>query len=206
MILLKSIEERMKINKIVSISAMVLSLIITVIGFLFSYNLVADSRKSIYILDNGIPILVKQTDELLNRPVEYKAQVELFHNLFFTLAPDDKYIKSNIEDKALYLIDDTGKKEYANLREKGFYNQVISSNTMVTVKTDSIILKLDEKKFFYYGTQIINRKASVIIRKLITEGSYDNIIRTPNNSHGVLLKNWKIRDNSQISKQYKFTF
>jgi hypothetical protein len=46
---------------------------------------------------------------LLNRPVEYKAQIELFHRLFFTLAPDDAYIKENIQ-KSLYLIDDSGKK------------------------------------------------------------------------------------------------
>ncbi len=205
MALVKSIEEKIKINKIISISAMVLSLVITLSGLFYSYALVSDSRKSIYILDNGVPILVKQTDELLNRPVEYKAQVELFHRLFFTLAPDDKYIKNNIE-KALYLIDDTGKKEYANLRERGFYNQVISSNTTVTVKTDSITLDLDKKNFAFYGKQIINRKTSVIVRNLMTEGHYKNIIRTPQNPHGVLLLDWKILDNTEISKQYKYNF
>ncbi len=206
MAIIKNIEQRIKVNKIVSISAMILALVITSIGFYFSYKLVTDARKSIYIIDNGVPILVKQTDELLNRPVEYKSQVELFHRLFFTLAPDDQYIKSNIEEKALYLIDDTGKKEYANLRERGFYNQIISSNAMVTIKTDSIKLDLQNKRFVYYGTQIINRKTSVIIRKLITEGSYKNIIRTPKNSHGVLLENWKILDNTEISKKYKYNF
>lgn len=206
MAIIKNIEQRIKINKVVSISAMVLSLIVTSSGFFFSYKLVADARKSIYIIDNGVPILVKQTDDLLNRPVEYKSQVELFHRLFFTLAPDDQYIKSNIEEKALYLIDDTGKKEYANLRERGFYNQIISSNAMVTIKTDSIKLNLKDKRFFYYGTQIINRKTSVIIRKLITEGHYKNIIRTPKNTHGVLLENWKILDNTEISKKYKYNF
>jgi hypothetical protein len=59
--------------------------------------MIQDSRKSIYILDNGVPVLAKQTDVLLNRPVEYKAQIELFHRLFFTLAPDDAYIKENIQ-------------------------------------------------------------------------------------------------------------
>jgi hypothetical protein len=81
--------------------------------------MIQDSRKSIYILDNGVPVLAKQTDVLLNRPVEYKAQIELFHRLFFTLAPDDAYIKENIQ-KSLYLIDDSGKKEYTNLKKKDF--------------------------------------------------------------------------------------
>lgn len=206
MALVTSIEKRIKINQVVSISAMVFAVIISLSSFFYSYKLVSDSRKSLYVLDNSVPILVKQTDELLNRPVEYKAQVELFHRLFFTLAPDDKYVKANIEDKALYLIDDTGKKEYANLREKGFYNQVISSNSMITLQTDSIRLNLDKKKFVYYGTEIINRKTSLIVRKLITEGSYENIIRTPKNPHGVLLKNWKILDNSEVSKKLKYNF
>jgi hypothetical protein len=55
-------------------------------------------------LDNGVPVLAKQTDVLLNRPVEYKAQIELFHRLFFTLAPDDAYIKDNIQKSFISLM------------------------------------------------------------------------------------------------------
>ena len=88
--IVKDIDKKIKINKAVSISVIFSAVILVIVGFLFAYKLVEDSRKSMYILDNGVPILVKQTDELLNRPVEYKSQVELFHRLFFTLAPDDK--------------------------------------------------------------------------------------------------------------------
>lgn len=201
--LIKNIEKRIKINKAVSITAIVFALLLVIAGFVFAYTLIQDSRKSIYVLDNGVPVLVKQTDEMLNRPVEYKAQIELFHRLFFTLAPDDAYIKENVE-KSLYLIDDSGKKEYANLREKGFYNQLISSNSMVTIHTDSIKVDAEKMQFMYFGTQIINRKSSLMKRKLITEGFFQNIIRSPNNPHGVLLKNWRIIDNSEISNQQKF--
>lgn len=201
--LVKDIEKKIKINKSVSIATVVFACVIVICGFLFSYRLIQDSRKSIYILDNGVPILVQQTDELLNRPVEYRSQIELFHRLFFTLPPDDQYIKENVE-KSLYLIDDSGKKEYANLRENGFYNQIVSSNSTVTLKTDSIKLDTQNKSFRYYGIQIINRKTAIITRKLITEGSFDNTTRTLNNSHGVLLKNWRILDNTQISNQEKY--
>lgn len=200
--IVKNIEQRIKVNKIVSIASICFAVIIAFGSFGFAYKLVQDSRKSIYILDNGVPILAKQTDELMNRPVEYKAQIELFHRLFFTLAPDDLYIKENIE-KSLYIIDDSGKKEYANLREKGFYNQLISSSSMVTVKADSIKIDVEAKKFIYYGKESINRKSARIIRKLITEGNFDDIIRSPNNPHGVLLKNWRIIDNTEISNEVK---
>ncbi|QHN64620.1 conjugative transposon protein TraK [Bergeyella cardium] len=201
--IVKDIEKKIKINKAVSISAIFFAVVIVIAGFFYSYKLVEDSRKSIYILDNGVPILVKQTDELLNRPVEYKSQVELFHRLFFTLAPDDKYIRENVE-KSLYLIDDTGKKEYTNLREKGFYNQLVSSSSMMTIDADSINVDLAQKKFIYFGRQVINRRSAIIIRKLITEGNFEDVVRTPNNPHGVILKNWKILDNSEISSESKY--
>src|SRR5690606_3005433 len=203
--LIKNIEQKIKINKMVSLVAIVFAAFMVISGFFFSYKMIQDSRKSIYILDNGIPVLAKQTDELLNRPVEYKSQIELFHRLFFTLAPDDRYIKENVE-KSLYLIDDSGKKEYTNLREKGFYNQIISGNSLVTVRNDSIKMDLANKKFIYYGTQMINRKNTLIIRKLITEGNFEDMIRSPNNPHGVLLRNWRILDNSELSNKAKSNY
>ena len=203
--IVKNIEKRIKINKTMAIATVIFAIVIVIVGFSYSYKLVQDSRKSIYILDNGVPVLVKQTDELLNRPVEYKAQVELFHRLFFTLAPDDEYINKNI-DKALYLMDDSAKKERSNLTEKGWYNQIISSNATVSIQTDSINIDLNSKRFMYYGTQMINRKTSLIIRKLITQGTFRDIPRTPNNAHGVLLENWNILDNTELSVKQKYSY
>jgi conjugative transposon TraK protein len=203
--LIKNIEHRIKINKIVSISTIAFAVFIVIAGFFFAYRMIEDSRKSIYILDNGVPVLAKQTDVLLNRPVEYKAQVELFHRLFFTLAPDDTYIKDNIQ-KSLYLIDDSGKKEYTNLKEKGFYNQIIASSSMVSIHADSIALNMEQKKFSFFGKQMITRKSSVITRNLITEGFFGDIIRSPNNPHGVILKNWRIINNDEVSNQTKNSY
>ncbi|WP_343658790.1 conjugative transposon protein TraK [Chryseobacterium sp.] len=203
--LIKNIEQRIRINKIVSLSAIGFAVFIVIAGFFFSYRIIQDSRRSIYILDNGVPVLAKQTDVLLNRPVEYKAQIELFHRLFFTLAPDDAYIKENIQ-KSLYMIDDSGKKEYTNLREKGFYNQIVASSSMVSIHADSITLNMDRNKFQFFGKQMITRKSSVITRKLITEGFFEDIIRSTNNPHGVLLKNWRIIDNEELSNQTKNSY
>lgn len=203
--IVKNIEKRIQINKTMAIATVIFAIVIVIVGFTYSYKIVQDSRRSIYILDNGIPVLVKQTDELLNRPVEYKAQIDLFHKLFFTLIPDDEYIKKNI-DKSLYLIDDTAKRERENLLEKGFYNQIISSNATVSIQTDSINLDLNAKKFVYCGTQMINRKTSLIVRKLITQGYFKDIARSPNNAHGVLLENWNIIDNSEVAVKQKFNY
>jgi conjugative transposon TraK protein len=203
--LIKNIETRIKVNKAVSLATIAFAAFIVIAGFFFAYRMVEDARKSIYILDNGVPVLAKQTDVLLNRPVEYKAQIELFHRLFFTLAPDDAYIKENIQ-KSLYLIDDSAKKEYTNLKEKGFFNQIVASSSMVSIHADSITLNPENKKFQFFGKQMITRKSSVITRKLITEGFYEDIIRSPNNPHGVMLKNWRIINNEEISNQNRNSY
>ncbi|WP_312177382.1 conjugative transposon protein TraK [Chryseobacterium sp.] len=203
--LIKNIEQRIRINKIVSLSAIGFAAFLVTAGFFFSYRMIQDSRRSIYVLDNGVPVLAKQTDVLLNRPVEYKDQIELFQRLFFTLAPDDAYIKENIQ-KSLYLIDDSGKKEYTNLREKGFYNQIVASSSMVSIHADSIALNMEQKKFQFFGKQMITRKSSVITRKLITEGFFEDIIRSPKNPHGVMLRNWRIIDNEELSNQTKNSY
>lgn len=203
MAIVKNIEDKIKINKAVSLGAIALSVLIVISGFVFSYKLIQDARRSIYILDNGVPILAKQTDLLLNRPVEFKAHIDLFHSLFFTLTGDDDFIKSQVE-KSLYLIDETGMKEHLNLKEKGFYNQVVSSNTVITVKADSIKLDEGTQKFIYYGTQTINRKTQLILRKLVTEGYVQDIPRSENNPHGVLITKWKTLDNSDISVKAKY--
>ena len=59
------------------------------------------------MLDSNVPILVKQTPQEVTLDIEAKADIDMFHHLFFTLAPDDKYIRYTI-DKAMYLVDETG--------------------------------------------------------------------------------------------------
>ena len=103
-------------------------------------------------------------------------------------------------------MDDSAKKERSNLTEKGWYNQIISSNATVSIQTDSINIDLNSKRFMYYGTQMINRKTSLIIRKLITQGTFRDIPRTPNNAHGVLLENWNILDNTELSVKQKYSY
>ena len=77
------LEKKMKLTKTMAIASLILSVIIVIAGFIFSYLLILDSRKNIYILDNGVPVLVKQTDYTMNRELEYKSQVDLFHSIFF---------------------------------------------------------------------------------------------------------------------------
>jgi len=200
--LIKNLEQKVKLAKFVAIGSFFTSIIICIISFYFAGIQVSESRKSIYVLSNNIPIMADQTDQTVNRPAEYKSQIDLFHSLFFNITPDEKFIERNIK-KAMYLVDESGMQQYSALKERGYYSQILSSNAFVTLFTDSIALDMEEKSFTYYGKQKIERKSSVLIRSLITTGKLRDIPRSDNNSHGAILINWKTIENRNLDVQDK---
>src|SRR5690606_20364545 len=148
--------------------------------------------------DHGVPVLIHQTGQDVNRLVEYKSHINLFHLLFFTLPPDDKFMTDNIA-KAMYLIDKSGLTEYNNLKEKGYYNAILSSSAMISIRTDSVEVDMEKKAFTYYGTQRIERETRILTRQLITTGSFQDVPRSDNNPHGALITNWKTILNKDIA-------
>ncbi|WP_303922374.1 conjugative transposon protein TraK [Draconibacterium sediminis] len=203
--IIKNIEQKVKLAKLLSILSFAFSFAIVILMMMFLSKQLSESRKSIYILDKDIPILAKQTDESVNRPVEYKAHVNVFHSLFFTLTPDNKYIEYQMK-KAMYLIDESGIQQYNNLKEKGLFNQILSSSAVLTIQTDSIFLDVPAKFFRYYGKQRIERKSSIVVRSLITEGYLKDVPRSQNNPHGVLIERWKTVENKDLKNEAKNNF
>ncbi|MBW8323688.1 MAG: conjugative transposon protein TraK [Prolixibacteraceae bacterium] len=203
--MLKNIESKIRLATTISILSIVFSLIVVIILTVFYSIQLTQARKTIYILDRDVPILAKQTDNEVNRPVEYRAHVDLFHSLFFTITPDDKFIEYQMK-RAMYLVDETGIQQYNNLKEKGFYNQILSSSAVLTLQTDSITVDPVKKHFIFYGKQRIERKSSIVIRSLITEGDLKDIPRSANNPHGVIIQRWKTIQNNDIDNESKNIF
>ena len=110
--------------------------------------MVSDAHKKVYVLDGNVPILVHRStmDETLD--VEAKSHIEMFHHLFFTLAPDDKYIKYTM-DKAMYLVDETGLAQYNTLKEKGFYSNIMGTSAVFSIFCDSIKFDKEKMEFMY---------------------------------------------------------
>jgi conjugative transposon TraK protein len=203
--IIKNIESKIRLATVIAIGSLVASLAIVGINSFLSFRLVANAQKSIYILDNNIPIEARQTDMEMNRPAEYRADIDLFHSLFFSLTPDDKYIEYKMK-KAMYLIDESGMEQYNDLKENGFFNSILSSSSVLTLQTDSILLDMPRKYFRYYGKLKIDRRSSTVVRSLITEGYLKDIPRSDNNSHGVLICGWKTLENKDLQDVEKNTF
>ena len=205
MAVLKKLENKIKLVLIVTGLFLIGCIVISLGSLFIARGMVADAHKKIYVLDGTVPVLVKQTTMDETFGVEAKSHVEMFHNLFFTLAPDDKYIDYTIK-KAMYLIDESGLAQYNALKEKGFYNNIIGTSTICSIFCESI--KLDEKKltFTYYGRQRIERRTSILMRQLITAGSLRRVPRTENNPHGFIIYGWRTLVNKDLSENQKTNY
>ena len=164
-----------------------------------SFSLVSQMQDRIYILANGKALEAYSAGRKDNIPVEARDHVKTFHQLFFTLDPDDKAIETNIT-KALYLADGSAKRIYDDLKENGYYAGLISGNVNQTIHVDSVAVDINEYpyKFRCYATQRIIRPTSITTRSLITEGALRNVSRSDNNPHGFLIERWATIANKDL--------
>ena len=205
MAFIKNIEAKMKIALWIAIASMLTSIIVSALAFSYSKKILTEERKHIYVLDKNIPLVAVSTNIEDNREVEYKADVETFHQLFFTLPPDDKFIAGQLQ-KAMYLIDASGIAQYNTLKEKGYFTNLVSTSSISTCSMDSIQLDMNTGHFIFYGKQKIQRPSMITIRSLITEGWLIDQPRTDNNPHGVLITKWKTLENKDLENEAKKLF
>lgn len=170
---------------IVSSLFLVGCVIVSLGSIIIAKGMVDEAHKKVYVLDGTVPILVKQTTQEETFDVEAKSDIEMFHQFFFTLAPDDKYIQYTMK-KAMYLVDETGLAQYNALKEKGFYNNIIGTSTICSIYCDSIKLNTDSLTFTYYGRQRIERRTSILMRQLVTAGK---LRRVPSQAQHTVFEN-----------------
>ena len=202
---IKNLENKIKLVGIICTAFLIGCIIISVSSIWTARTMVTDAQKKVYVLDGNVPILVNRTtmDETLD--VEARSHVEMFHHYFFTLAPDDKYIRYTME-KAMYLVDETGLAQYNTLKEKGFYSNILGTSAVFSIFCDSIAFNKEKMEFTYYGRQRIERRSSILMRELVTAGQLKRVPRTDNNPHGLLITNWRTLLNKDIEQKTKINY
>src|SRR5476649_1533148 len=121
----KNIDTAFKHIKLFSYLLIAACIAISCFAIYKSYQSSDNYKQHIYILANGKALEAIASDRKQNTPVEARDHIKVFHEDFFTLEPDDKQIQANI-GKALYLADESAKRQFDNLRESGYYNNLIS--------------------------------------------------------------------------------
>ncbi len=197
---MKNIDTAFRQIRLFSLAVIAVCLILTLFIAYKSYQLATQSQQKIFILANGKALEAYSADRKDNVPVEARDHVKMFHHYFFTMDPDDKVINSNI-NKALYLADATAKQQYDNLKENGYYTNLISGNISQEMQADSIIINTNDYPYYfrYKGVQRIIRPTTIVTRSLITEGYLRNVSRSDNNAHGFLIEKWKTLENNDIN-------
>lgn len=167
-----------------------------------SFQFTSEAQERIYILANGKALEAWSAERKDNIPVEGRDHVRMFHHHFFTLDPDEKVIHANI-NKALYLADETAKRQYDNLKESRYYSNLISANISQRITIDSITIDVNQYPFYFrcYAQQVLVRVTSVVTRKLLTEGFLRNVLRSDNNPHGFLIEKWITLENYDLKTE-----
>ena len=184
--LIESLEKKTKLAMFTVLLAVSASAVTCGLCFYFSMQLVRDQQQQVYILDGSIPFMAERSKNEMTFDIEAKAHIQLFHQYFFNLSPDDEYLKWTF-GKAMYLAD-----------ESALYSQLLSSSAVETIVADSIELNKEQMSFKYYGTQMIKRRTNSVKRSIITVGKLQNVPRTQNNPHGLLITNWRTLENKDL--------
>lgn len=165
------------------------------------FAVIRENSSRVFILQNGKLLEAMGTERKQNLPVELRDHISIFHRLFFTLDPDEKAISTGIA-KSLYLADGSAKKAYDNLKESGYYNNLISANISQHIEVDSIQLDLNQEPYGFrcYATQKLIRSSSTVLRKLVTQGQVRILeTQTDNNPHGFLIQKWETLVNADLN-------
>ncbi|QES88926.1 conjugative transposon protein TraK [Rhizosphaericola mali] len=197
---LKNIESAFKHLKLFTFVIVICSAATACYTIYASFQEVHSMQGKVYVISNGKLLEAVATERKENIPVELRDHVRIFHHDFFTLDPDEKANERSLT-KALYLADNTAKQQYDNLKESGFYSNVVAGNVTQRIEDDSIALNLNQDPYYfrYYGKQTITRPTSKVIRRIITEGYLRETSQSDNNPHGFLIEHWQTIDNADIS-------
>lgn len=174
---------------------------ILVSGYAIYTNSVLTTRAQdkVYVLSNGQAVEVFASSRKENIVVEAKDHVSRYHQLFFSLDPDEKAIASSIK-KALYLADGSAKKQYDDLIETGYIAGIISGNISQQITIDSVQLSSIAEPYYFrcFATLRIIRSTSMVTRNLVTQGYLRSVSRSEHNPHGFLIEKWETLENNDI--------
>lgn len=199
----KNIDSAFKYVRLVSIAYLLANLCICCYILYSSAKAVKDERGKVYVILNNKLLEATAVDRKEKLPVEIKDHVRSFHQLFFTLEPDEELNRSQIT-RALYLCDSSARTQYRLLNESGYYSGIVAGNISQRLQVDSITVDTKESPWYmrFYGKLSIVRSTSIVTRSLITEGYVRDLQSvSDHNPHGFLIEKWKIIENKDLEIQ-----
>ncbi|MFD1166019.1 conjugative transposon protein TraK [Sphingobacterium daejeonense] len=196
---LKNIDTAYRYVRNLSFAVLVLFGTTSMVAIYLSFRSVGRLQDRVYVLHHGRAIPAEESTRKENLEAEARDHIARFHELFFTLDPDERSIMENME-RAMNLADRSAKRTFDNLRERDYYSELVAADANQTIKVDSILLEtsLYPYRFRLYGRQQITRPASLTTRFIASRGELREVSRSVNNPHGFLIEGWEITENRDI--------
>ena len=197
---LRNIESSFRQIRLFTVVLLAICACVTLYALGKSYGFAERQRQKIYVLDQGKSLMLALSqDAAQNRPVEAREHVRRFHELFFSMAPDQAAIESNI-NRALFLSDKSAYGYYKDWNEKGYYNRIIAADITQTVAVDSVCCDFERYPYHVvtYARQMIIRESNITERSLITECDLQNTVRSDNNPQGFMIERFRILENKDL--------
>ena len=187
-------------NKVLYVS-LILTFVSTFLNIHYAYRTNESAKNSFYLLDNGQKLAVARIKDH-KRAIDILCEGHLvnFHELFFSLEPDLRFIKRNIEGKALYMVDHSGTRLYNRLVDQNYYEDVAKSGYSIEVEQDSILIDYSTYPytFRFLGKQKIIKNENTEYRNLITTGHLMETNTTPNNLNGLKIIRFHVLENNDL--------
>lgn len=187
-------------NRVLYLS-LVLTVGCTLFNIYFGYKTNESAKNRFYLLDNGQKLAaVRINDPKRALDILCEGHLKNFHQLFFSLEPDLRFIKRNIEGKALYMIDHSGKRLYNRLLDQNYYEDVAKSDYSIEVEQDSLWIDYSTYPFAFrfMGKQKIRKNEKTEYRNLVTSGFLMETKSTPNNLNGLKIIRFHVLENNDV--------
>lgn len=200
---LQNIDTSLKSMRIIMLGVIVLSFLFSSYIYYQSITLVEESRNKVYLLNQGDALeLVRSRNGNDNIVAEIKNHITMFHQFFYNLDPDPVDIKARI-DKALYLIDESGKQIHFKREEALYYHQLVDGSISTRVYIDSIIPRMENNNYYckIFARLKYIRSSKISEKHIDSECRIRNAARTDNNPHGFIIEQYRLTNNTTVYEQ-----
>jgi len=187
----KNIQNILGQNRFVVLAVILASTLISAISILSVLRLHNDAMNKAFVVSSqGKVIPLQLVDQKENLAVEALAHLEMFHDYFYNINPNN--YERNLE-KALWLGNSSVDALYRQKKADGVYNRLLQYSLVQKVLDINSKINLDGEPFSFETKTIfeINRGTATDIYELISSGQLIRIDRSfPNNTHGFLITNF----------------
>lgn len=200
---LKNLESTFSLVRVCFFAVIICNVISVLFAWGYGRWFNARQNERIYALKGEVPVMIALGQNVKeNRQAEAKAQLEVFHKLFFSLVPDMGEIKYNMS-KAMLMADNSVSDQYTVLEESGYFRQICDAQIRCSYVCDSV--KLDLNNYPYhavvYGRTSIVRQSGTTVRLLVTSCNLRNVLRTDEIPHGFLIERFKVENNENMENE-----